>query len=191
MRGTCLPRMIHITAGPGPARRARQGGTPVSAYLETGEIVSTHGIRGEVKVYPWADSPEFLLQFDTLRIGDTDYAVEQSRVQKTCVLLKLRGVDTVEQAMALRGKTVSFDRTGVEPEAGWFIADLLGLRVLSGGREIGLIADVLQYPGNDVWVVRGEKEYMIPAVPAFLKEVNVAEGYVEAELIEGMETDAH
>ena len=160
-------------------------------FLETGEIVSTHGIRGEVKVYPWADSPEFLLEFDRFRIGGTDYDVEQSRVQKNCVLLKLRGVDTVEAAMALRGQVVEFDRSEVELEKGWFIADLIGLRVRSEGREIGSITDVLQYPGNDVWVVKGEKEYMIPAVPAFLKEVRVDEGYAVVALIEGMETDAH
>ena len=160
-------------------------------FLETGEIVSTHGIRGEVKVYPWADSPEFLLEFDRFRIGGTDYDVEQSRVQKNCVLLKLRGVDTVEAAMALRGQVVEFDRSEVELEEGWFIADLIGLRVHSEGREIGSITDVLQYPGNDVWVVKGEKEYMIPAVPAFLKEVRVDEGYAVVALIEGMESDAH
>ena len=160
-----------------------------SQYLETGEIVSTHGVRGEVKVYPWADSPEFLLSFRELRIGGTDYRVERSRVQGTCVLLKLRGIDTVEQAMPLRGKTVEFDRTGVKPENGWFIADLIGLRVLADGREIGTVTDVLQMPGNDVWVVSGEREYLIPAVPAFLLKVEPEAGYAEVRLIEGMASD--
>ncbi|MEA4965204.1 MAG: ribosome maturation factor RimM [Oscillospiraceae bacterium] len=158
-------------------------------YLETGEVVSTHAMRGEVKVLPWADGPDFLLQFKTLRVGGRDYEVERSRVQQTCVLLKLRGVDTVEQAMALRGKIVAFDRTGVQPEAGYFIADLLGLTVLEGGHEIGKIADVLQYPGNDVWVVRGEHEYLIPAVKEFITEVCPADGIVHVRLIEGMRTD--
>ena len=156
-------------------------------YMETGEIVSTHGIRGEVKVYPWADYPEFLLEFDEFRIGGKDYKVENSRVQKNCVLLKLKGVDTVEDAMALRGKVVEFDRTDVELEEGWFIADLIGLRVLENGKEIGILKDVLQYPGNDVWIVKGEKEYMIPSVADFVKEVHIEEGYAVVELIEGME----
>ena len=157
-------------------------------YLETGEIVSTHGIRGEVKVYPWADSPEVLLEFDEFRIGGKIYEVEQSRVQKNCVLLKLKGVDTVEQAMAMKGQVVEFDRTGVELEEGWFIVDLIGLRVLEHGQEIGKIENVLQYPGNDVWVVSGgEKKYMIPSVEAFVKEVHIEEGYAVVELIEGME----
>ena len=71
-------------------------------FLETGEVVSTHGVRGEIKVYPWADGPEFLLNFDELRIGGVDYEVEQSRVQKNCVLLKLRGV------AALTSSTIRF-----------------------------------------------------------------------------------
>ena len=79
-------------------------------YLQTGKIVSTHGVRGEVKLLPWADSPEFLLQFDTLWIGGRAYRVESSRVQKTCVLVKLAGIDTVEAASALRDQVVSIDR---------------------------------------------------------------------------------
>lgn len=79
-------------------------------YLQTGKIVSTHGVHGEVKLLPWADSPEFLLQFHTLYLDGKAYQVEQSRVQKTCVLLKLEGVDTVEAASALRDKVVSIAR---------------------------------------------------------------------------------
>ena len=160
-----------------------------SQYLETGETVSTHGVRGEVKVYPWADSPEFLLSFRELRIGGALYRVERSRVQGTCVLLKLSGIDTVEQAMPLRGKVVEFDRTGVQPKSGWFIADLIGLHVRADGAEIGTVTDVLQMPGNDVWVVKGEREYLIPAVPAFLLAVDVAAGYADVRLIEGMASD--
>ena len=79
-------------------------------YLQTGKIVSTHGVHGEVKLLPWADSPEFLLQFHTLYLDGKPFRVEQSRVQKTCVLVKLAGVDTVEAGAALRDKIVSIDR---------------------------------------------------------------------------------
>ena len=99
-------------------------------YLQTGKIVSTHGVRGEVKLLPWADSPEFLLQFDTLWIGGRAYRVESSRVQKTCVLVKLAGIDTVEAASALRDQVVSIDRADAQlPQGSIFIADLLGLPV--------------------------------------------------------------
>lgn len=67
-------------------------------YLEAGEIVSTHGVQGEVKILPWADGPEFLLQFDTFYLDGRPYAVRSARVHKTCVLASLEGIDTPERA---------------------------------------------------------------------------------------------
>ena len=104
-------------------------------YLQTGKIVSTHGVHGEVKLLPWADGPEFLLQFHTLYLDGRPYQVEQSRVQKTCVLLKLEGIDTVEAASALRDKIVSIARADAKlPEGSLFIADLLGCRSTTAKR---------------------------------------------------------
>ena len=159
--------------------------------LETGEIVSTHGIHGEVKILPWADTPDFLLQFETLYLNGKPYEVESSRVHKTCVLAKLRGIDTPEKAILLRGQTVSVDRAGLQlPEGTVFIADLIGCRVLDDdGAEIGKIMDVLTMPSSDVYVIEGEKRYMIPSVKEFIREINVAEGFVRVHLIEGMATD--
>lgn len=160
-------------------------------FLEAGEVVGTHGIQGEVKILPWADGPEFLLGFKTLYLNGKPYAVRSSRVHKTCVLAKLEGVDTPEQATLLRKQVVTVDRTGVKlPDGAVFIADLIGCRALDDdGSEFGKITDVLTMPSSDVYVVKGEKTYMIPAVKAFVREVNVAEGYVRLHLIEGMATD--
>ena len=160
-------------------------------FLEAGEVVGTHGIQGEVKILPWADGPEFLLGFKTLYLNGKPYAVRSSRVHKTCVLARLEGVDTPEQATLLRKQVVTVDRTGVKlPDGAVFIADLIGCRALDdGGNEFGKITDVLTMPSSDVYVVKGEKTYMIPAVKAFVREVNVAEGFVRLHLIEGMATD--
>lgn len=160
-------------------------------FLEAGEVVGTHGIQGEVKILPWADGPEFLLGFKTIYLNGKPYAVRSSRVHKTCVLAKLEGVDTPEQATLLRKQVVTVDRTGVKlPDGAVFIADLIGCRALDDdGSEFGKITDVLTMPSSDVYVVKGEKTYMIPAVKAFVREVNVAEGYVRLHLIEGMATD--
>ena len=158
-------------------------------YLQTGKIVSTHGVRGEVKLLPWADSPEFLLQFDTLWIGGRAYRVESSRVQKTCVLLKLEGIDTVEAASALRDKIVSIARADAKlPEGSLFIADLLGLPVYDGETLLGTLAEVMPTPANDVYVVKSEdgQEHLIPSVPDFVLERNLDEGYIRVRLIEGM-----
>ena len=159
-------------------------------YLQTGKIVSTHGVHGEVKLLPWADSPEFLLQFHTLYLDGRPYQVEQSRVQKTCVLMKLEGIDDVDAAARLRGQTVCIRREDAQlPEGAMFIADLIGLKVLCGDETIGKVTEILQRPGNDVYVVKGAHEYLIPAVPEFILERDPDEGYIRVRLIEGMRTD--
>ncbi|MBQ9842672.1 MAG: 16S rRNA processing protein RimM [Oscillospiraceae bacterium] len=159
-------------------------------FLEAGEIVSTHGVRGEMKVLPWADGPDFLCEFDRVRIAGKDYPVESCRVQKTCNLLKIEGVDTMEAAQAMRGKTVEIYRCDA-PEGLIFAAELMGMTVLCEGEEIGKITDVLDYPGNKVYVVKGQKEYMIPAVKAFILDTDMEKEIMQVRLIEGMETDAH
>lgn len=159
-------------------------------FLEAGQIVSTHGVRGDVKVMPWADDPEFLLDFDTVYLGGKPVRVQSCRVQKTCVLMKLEGVDDLDAAACLRGQTVSIRREDAAlPEGSVFIADLIGLPVLCEGETIGKVTDILQRPGNDVYVVSGEHEYLIPGVPEFILERNLDAGYVRVRLIEGMRTD--
>lgn len=158
-------------------------------FLEAGEIVSTHGVRGEMKVLPWADGPDFLCDFRRVRIGGVEYKVEKCRVQKSCNLLKIQGVDTMEAAQAMRGRIVEIFRCDA-PKDLIFTAELIGVRVFSGEEEIGVLTDVLDYPGNKVYVVKGEKEYMIPAVKAFVLETDMDAGTMQVRLIEGMEINA-
>lgn len=163
-----------------------------SPYLPTGQIVNTHGLKGYVKIQPWADDPADLLDFDRFFIDGREYEVEQASLQKSMVLLKLAGVDTIDEAVKLRNKELLIAREDVELEEGVvFIADLIGLTVLADGVEIGKITEVLTPPGNDVYVVKGEREYLIPAVKEFVEELNPAAGFVRVHLIEGMESDAH
>ncbi len=162
-----------------------------SNFLPTGEIVNTHGLKGYVKVMPWADDPSDLLDFDRFFIDGKEYEVEYAAQQKTMVLLKLAGVDDVDAANKLRGKEIAICRDDIELEEGVvFIADLIGLPVLADGVEIGKITEVLTPPGNDVYVVRGEHEYMIPAVQEFIETLNPEDGCIRVKLIEGMRTDA-
>ena len=85
-------------------------------FIEAGEIVNVHGLRGEVKVLCWLDDPEMLCEFDRCRIAGKDYVMEQVRVQKTCNLVKLQGIDTMEAAQAMRGKTVELYREDIDDE---------------------------------------------------------------------------
>ena len=154
-------------------------------YLEAGEIVTTHGVRGEMKVLPWADGPDFLCDFERVRIDGKEYAVESCRIQKTCNLLKLKGIETMEDAQKLRGKTVEIYREDAPADL-IFAAELINMNVVSDGQHIGKVTDVLDYPGNKVYVVKGEHEYMIPAVKAFVLSIDLDQNLMEVRLIEGM-----
>ena len=157
-------------------------------YIEAGEIVTTHGVRGEVKVLCWLDDPEMLCDFDRCRIDGKEFAMEQVRVQKTCNLVKLSGVDTMEDAQALRGKTMELYREDIDDEV-IFAAELIGMEVYTGEECIGKIKEVLDYPGNSVYVVKGAHEYMIPAVKQFILSTDMEANRMQVQLIKGMRTD--
>jgi len=157
-------------------------------FVEAGEIVTTHGVRGEVKVLCWLDDPEMLCEFDRCRIAGKEYAMDQVRVQKTCNLVKLQGVDTMEAAQAMRGKILELYREDIDDEV-IFAAELIGVEVYAEDKLIGRIKEVLDYPGNSVYVVKGEYEYMIPAVKQFILDTNVDENTMHVRLIEGMRSD--
>ena len=157
-------------------------------FIEAGEIVTTHGIKGEVKVLPWLDSPEDLCDFDRCRIDGKEFEIEQCRVQKTCNLVKLSGIDTMEAAQAMRGKTIELYREDIDDEV-IFAAELIGVEVYCDGNKIGKIRDVLDYPGNSVYVVKGEHEYMIPAVNEFILSTDMEKNEMQVRIIEGMRND--
>ena len=157
-------------------------------FVEAGEIVTTHGVRGEMKVLPWVDSPEILCEFDRCLIGGVEYEIENCRVQKTCNLLKVKGIDTMEAAQAMRGKTLQLYREDIDDEV-IFAAELIGMEVFAEGECIGKIKEVLDYPGNSVYVVKGKYEYMIPAVKAFVLNPDMEGNRMDVRLIEGMRSD--
>ena len=157
-------------------------------FIEAGEIVTTHGVKGEVKVLPWVDAPDVLCEFDRCRIDGVEYTIEACRVQKTCNLVKLSGVDTMEAAQAMRGKVMELYREDIDDDV-IFAAELIGVQVLCEGAELGKIVDVLDYPGNSVYVVKGKHEYMIPAVKEFILSTDMDANVMQVKVIEGMRSD--
>ena len=157
-------------------------------FIEAGEIVNTHGVRGEMKVLSWMDSPEILCEFDRCRISGKEYTIESCRVQKTCNLLKLEGIDTMEAAQAMRGRVVELFREDIDDEV-IFAAELIGVEVFTEEGSIGKIVDVLDYPGNSVYVVKGQYSYMIPAVKQFILSTDLEANTMQVKLIEGMRSD--
>ena len=157
-------------------------------FIEAGEIVTTHGIKGEVKVLPWLDSPEDLCGFDRCRIDGKEFEIEQCRVQKTCNLVKFAGSDTMEAAQAMRGNRRELYREDIDDEV-IFAAELIGMEVFCDGEMIGKIKEVLDYPGNSVYVIKGAREYMIPAVKEFILSTDMEKNEMQVKLIEGMRSD--
>lgn len=162
-------------------------------YLEIGKIVNVHGLRGDVKVVPWCDDPEFLCAFETLYLGKSYKPVEitAARLQKNTVLLHLNGVENVEEAEKLRGQVLYMDRDEVELEEGvYFIQDLIGLEVLDADtrESYGRLTDVLQTGANDVYEVRGEdgKTVLIPAIPDVVLETDLDAGIMRIRPLEGL-----
>ena len=139
-------------------------------YLEAGKIVTTHGIRGEVKIMPYTDSPDLLAEFDRLFIGKNheEVFIERSRVFKNTVIAKIEGIDTPEAAEKLRNKVLYMHRDDLElDEDTYFIQDLIGMEVRDADSDelYGVIDDVMQTGANDVYVVKSaDKELLVPAI---------------------------
>ncbi len=158
-------------------------------FIEAGMIAGPHGIAGEVKIVPWCDSPEFLMGFTTLYLEDKPVKVLSAREHKGNVLAVLEGVTDRNQATLLKGKTVSIRRDDASlPPKRHFLADVVGLEVREAetGKVLGKVSEVLVLPTQSVYVVKGEREILIPAVDAFIMETNVEGGYLTVRLIEGM-----
>ncbi|MBQ6539568.1 MAG: 16S rRNA processing protein RimM [Oscillospiraceae bacterium] len=157
-------------------------------YLESGRILNTHGLRGEVKIDPWCDEPEFLLDFDRLYIDNVCYRVLSSRVQKNFVYIKFDGVDDLDKAIALKNKIVSINRNDNPlPEGEYYLQDLIGLKALGDAdEELGTVSDILTLPSGKVYVIKGAREILVPGVDEFVREINMDEGFMRFHLIEGM-----
>ena len=157
-------------------------------YLEAGKIINTFGVRGEVKLDPWCDSAEFLKPLKTLYIDGAPRAVASSRVHKGMLIIRFADVEDVNGAMLLKNKIVYFARSDVHlPKGRHFVADLLGAAVVDEqGAEIGRLTEVLDMPAGQVYVVQGETEHTIPAVPEFILDIDADEKTIRVHLIEGM-----
>ena len=122
-------------------------------YLEAGKIVNTHGVRGEVRIQPWADDAAFLLGFRTFYIDGAPVHVAHSRVHKGMLVVKFQGVDDVNAAMTLKNRVVSIARADVTLPAGqYFQQDLLGITVeTDAGETLGTLREILDLPRGSVY----------------------------------------
>ncbi len=170
----------------------------IKNFLEIGEIVGTHGIRGEMRVNPWGDSPDFVCKFKTLYYdsnGSCAAQIKSARPHGNIVLLSVSGIDTVEAAQKMRGKILYMKRSDAKlPEGTYFIAELIGCTVYdvdNPEKIYGTLSDVSATGANDVWHIKGEdgKEYLIPSIPDVVIETDVAADRIVIRPLKGIFDD--
>ncbi|MBQ9552986.1 MAG: 16S rRNA processing protein RimM [Clostridia bacterium] len=170
----------------------------IQPFLELGRIVSTHGVRGEVRVQYWCDDAGFACGFKTLYFdakGEKPIRVLGARPHGNVVLMKLEGVETVEQANLLRNKVLYMARKDANvPDGVDFIADLLGCDVLDADepeKRYGTLTDITSNGANEVWEVTGNNgaKYLLPAVPLIVKRKDAANNRVFIRPIKGIFDD--
>jgi 16S rRNA processing protein RimM len=176
------------------ARRRREAQTPDSdEWVAIGLITGMFGIRGEVKVQLLTDFPERFLQTATVYAGDELVArrVLGARLHQRIVILRLEGVETANDAEALRNKKLYVPASELValPPDHYYLHDLVGLRVVHvDGTELGIVRDVIQSAGNDLLVIRSAragKDVLLPTVKEFVKAVDVAGGALSVDPIPG------
>lgn len=158
-----------------------------------GKAVKTHGLKGEVKIYPYTDDLDRFSQIACFYFGDCAdaYFVERVKQQNNMVILKIKGIDRIEDAEPHIGSILYIDEQNLRAleEGEFMIADLVGLEaVTTDGALIGRVKEVLQYAANDIYVVRAEsgKEYLIPATKEIVPEISLEEGKMWIVPIKGL-----
>lgn len=163
-------------------------------FIEAGKIVGTHGVRGMVRIMPWADSGNFLCGFNTLYLSDkTPLVINQIKPHGNIVIALIQGVDSIEKAENLRNKVVYIKRSDADiPEGRYFVSELIGCIVkdYESGKCYGTITDVSVTGANDVWhIKKDEKEYLLPAVNDVVKRVDIDSEVIEIIPMKGIFED--
>jgi 16S rRNA processing protein RimM len=156
-------------------------------FLSVGQIINTHGLKGEVKVYPLTDDLRRFRKLKTVIIDSVEHTVVWCKLQTDKVILKLEGIDTIEQAQNYKNKYIEIERKhAVQLEEGeYFIADLIGCKVVDENDiELGEIADVIKTGSNDVYWVKGKTELLVPALRSIVLNVDVLDKKVKIKPVE-------
>ena len=162
--------------------------------LQVGVITATHGIRGEVKVFPTTDDPSRFKKLKKVLL-DTgkeklELEIEQVKFFKQFVILKFKGFDDIDEVEKYRKKPLLVTREHAVKlkQNEYFIADLIGMKVYSKDAYLGILKNVIQTGANDVYEVLMEngKDVLIPAIRQCILRVNVEEGRMDVHLLEGL-----
>jgi len=164
-------------------------------YFEIGQIVNTSGLKGILKIKPFTDDIKKFSNLKTIYIktksGLTEFKIEQVRYVKNMVMLKVAGIDTVEEAEKYRNLYIKILRDQEEEleEGSYYVVDILGCKVnTDANQELGKIVDVFQTGSNDVYVVKDEqgKQILLPAIKQVIKNVDIKNKIITVHLLEGL-----
>lgn len=167
----------------------------MNKYLEIGQVVNTRGLKGEVKVNSYSEDPERFEKIKTIilkqRGKEQEYEIQKVTYNKNQVILKLKNVDTIEEAEKLRNSVILINREdlGELPEDVYYIADLIGLDVYTDENEyLGKVDDIFNTKSNDVYVIKDDlgKSKLLPGIPDVIKEISLEDGKIIVHLIEGL-----
>lgn len=165
-------------------------------YFEIGQISNTHGLKGELKVRPFTESQRDYERLKNVLVDLNgtlkEYAIESVRYQQDIVLLKLKGVDSIEEAERLKGKYIKIPRESAKETSQdeFFIADLIGCEVYEK-ELLGVVVDVFTAGAADVYVVKrkGKKDLLLPALSSVIKHVDIEAKRIDVEVPRGLEDD--
>ena len=164
-------------------------------YFEIGQIVNTSGLKGVMKVKPFTDDITKFSNLKTIYVSIKkelkEFEIEQARFSKNMVFLKLKGIDTVEQAEDYRNLYLKIKRNKDEKleKDSYYIVDILGCKIITDeGKELGDIEDVFSTGSNDVYVVKDElgKQVLLPAIKDVIKKVDIKNKVITVHLLEGL-----
>ena len=164
--------------------------------IECGKIVSTQGIRGEVRIQPWCDSPDFLCSFKTFfaRGGELKLEVQRIRVNKNIVVAKFKDFDSVEAAQSLRNHVIYIERKSLKLKKGThLVCDLIGLEVVNSqsGKVYGKLCNVTATGARDVYHIKtpNGRELLFPAIPEVIVKTDISGGRMEILPLKGLFDD--
>ena len=164
-------------------------------YLELGQIVNTFGIHGEVKVKPFTEDNKRFDKLKDIYIEIKDklelFEIEAVKHHKDMVIIKFKGIDSIEEAEKYRNKYLKIDRedAGKLPKDTYYIADLLNLNVYTDeGKLLGKVDDIFSAGTKDVYSVKDEtgKQILLPGIPEVIKEIDLDEEKIIVHLIKGL-----
>lgn len=159
--------------------------------IEFGKIVNTHGLKGEVKVYSYTDNEKKILKLKKVYIRGKEYKVESMRLQKQMFLMKLQGIDDIDQTKFLMNEMCfrEVEKNESNDDEGYFIKDLVGLEVIDeNGNVIGTLKEVFRTGANDVYEVvdKNNKSIYLPAIKKVIKSIDISSRKMTVELMEGL-----